>query len=92
MPPATLNAPRLTPSTLKRSVPVSAKVVRMKKAVHEARRAMRARFSSLSLRVIATKIGTTPIGSTTKKTAESERTLKDTRSRTQGAIPRALVA
>jgi hypothetical protein len=64
----------------------------MKKAVHEARRAIRVRFSSLSLRVIATKIGTTPIGSTTKKTADSERMLKLRRSRIQGAIPRALVA
>jgi len=92
MPPATLNAPSVTPSTLKRTVPVTAKVVRMKKAVQEARRAIRARLSSVSLRVIATKIGMTPIGSTTKNTAESDRMLKLKSSRTQGAIPRGLVA
>src|SRR5438132_534466 len=38
-PPATLNAPRVTPNTLKISVPATAKVVRTKKAVIDARSA-----------------------------------------------------
>ncbi len=83
MPPATLNAPSVTPSSRKMTVPATAKTVRTANAVSDARRAMRRRFSSESPWVMATKIGTTPMGSTTKKMAESESRLKDNSSRTQ---------
>ena len=80
-PPATLKAPSVTPKTLKIRVPARAKVVRIRKAVIDARFAMSARFWGGSLRVIAMKTGMTPIGSTTKKMAESESRLKLSHSR-----------
>ena len=55
----------------------------MANAVSEARRAIRSRFSWLSRWVMATKTGTAPIGSTTKKTADKESKLKERSSRTQ---------
>src|SRR5260370_13781998 len=76
MPPATLKAPSVTPKTRKMSVPATAKVVRMKNAATEARSAMSLRFSGGSSRVMPMKMGTTTIGSTTKKIAESESRLK----------------
>ena len=82
MPPATLKAPSVTPSSRKMTVPAMAKMVRMTNAVSAARRAMRRRFSSESPCVMATKMGSAPIGSTTKNTAERESRLNESSSRT----------
>src|SRR5258705_3331062 len=74
--PATLNAPSVPRNTWKIRVPATANSVSTKKATIAARRAMSRRFSGESPRVMAMKIGIAPIGSTTKKIAESESRLK----------------
>src|SRR5690606_40735822 len=61
---------RLTPSRSKTTVPPRAKKETTKKKTSVALRAARSRFSGVSLRVSARKIGTRPMGSTTKKKAE----------------------
>ena len=79
MPPATRNAPSEMPTTLKMSVPKSAKKTSKPKATSDARSAVRWIFSGESPAVTARKMGTTPKGSTTKKTAETATRLKETR-------------
>src|SRR6266481_7951935 len=75
-PPATLKAPSVMPNTLKISVPARAKVLRMKKVATLARLAISRRLRGGSPRVMAMKTGMAPIGSTTKKIAESDSRLK----------------
>src|SRR5690606_3259827 len=71
-PPATLKAARLTPRRSKTTLPPRAKKVTTKKKIVVALRAAFRRFSGESRRVSARKIGASPRGSTTKKSAESE--------------------
>lgn len=81
-PPATRKAARLTPITLKRKVPKRAKKTRRPKATSEARAAVSRISSRESPWVMAMKIGTTPMGSTTKKTAERATSPEETHSLT----------
>src|SRR5258707_4146545 len=71
IPPATLNALSVTPSTLNKKPPKIAKNTSTPAPTRQARNAMSRTFDSGSPAVIAKKIGTTPNGSTTKKIAES---------------------
>ncbi len=72
MPPATRKAASETPNTWKMTPPKTAKKHSNPLATMQARSAVRRIFSSESPAVMARKIGTTPMGSTTKKTADSE--------------------
>src|SRR5690606_31678310 len=69
-PPATLKAARLTPRRSQPTPPPSAKKETTTKKMRVALRAAFSRFCGESLRVSARKIGTRPMGSTTKKKAE----------------------
>jgi len=69
-PPATRKELKLIPKNLKITLPKSANKIKIPNAVKQARRAVRLSFSGESPAVIAKNIGTTPMGSTTKNTAD----------------------